>query len=429
MRTRRAAEAGVAALAALALAAAAVAAQVPYETAMADLRSADAGVRLRTVEMLRDAAYPEAAVPLAALVTDPDDGVQLEAIAAELNIFLAEKVVSRRRVGLVVEVRTPVAAAAVFATGPRAIGPRSVPMELLDALRKAARDETPRVRLEALYAFGVLAVEPGGNRRRELLRNAGPDLAAMIGAVDPVHRYAAIRVIGRVFAHRPQDPPIEEDVGDAVVGVLNDRDGVMRMAAMETLGAMRYPRAAQALIDLFRFYGKGDRAAAALDAVAHIAHPSGLPFLESQLMAASAVFKRSAIEGLARAGDRTALAGIDTALRGEGSASLQLAGTFATAMLSTTPGEGFTPLVEALARPALRDQARGYLLDAIPGRAGSLKRYLADPDPAVRADLVDALGASDDPGALAVVGPLAGDPDVHVAQAVERAAARLRQVP
>jgi HEAT repeat protein len=429
MRTRRGAEGGVAALAAIALAAATVAAQVPYERAIADLRSADPGVRLRTVLMLKDAAYPEAAVPLAALVTDPDDGVQLEAIAAELNIFLAEKIVPRKRVGFIVEVRTPVAADAVFAAGPLAIGPRPVPMELLDALRTAARDDTPRVRLEALYAFGVLAVEPGGNRRRELLRTAGPDLAAMIGAVDPIHRYAAIRVIGRVFAHRPQDPSIEEGVGDALVGVLNDRDAAMRIAAMEALGAARYPRAVQALIDLFRFYGKGDTAAAALDAVAHIAHPSTVPFLTSQLTSKSADFRRLAIEGLARSGDRTALAGIDTALRGEGSARLQLAGSFATAMLSGASGEGLTPLVEALARPALRDQAEAYLVDAIPGRTVSIERYLGDPDPAVRADLVDALGASADREALAIVEPLAGDSDVHVAQAVERADARLRQVP
>ena len=34
-----------------------------------------------------------------------------------------------------------------------------MPMEVLDALRAAARDDNPRVRLEAVYAFGVLAVE------------------------------------------------------------------------------------------------------------------------------------------------------------------------------------------------------------------------------------------------------------------------------
>ena len=88
-----------------------------------------------TVQMLKDAAYPEAAVPLAKLVVDPQDDVQLAAIAAEINIFLAEQIVPRRRVGFIVEVRTPVAADAVFDSGPLAIGTRPVPTEVLDALR------------------------------------------------------------------------------------------------------------------------------------------------------------------------------------------------------------------------------------------------------------------------------------------------------
>ena len=94
---------------------------------MQDLASPDAATRLRTVQMLKDAAYPEAAVPLAKLVVDPQDEVQLAAIAAEINIFLAEQIVSRRRVGFIVEVRTPLAADAVFDSGPLAIGNRAGP--------------------------------------------------------------------------------------------------------------------------------------------------------------------------------------------------------------------------------------------------------------------------------------------------------------
>ena len=48
----------------------ALSAQVPFEQAARDLSSADAGTRLRTVQMLRDAAYPEAAVPLARAVAE-----------------------------------------------------------------------------------------------------------------------------------------------------------------------------------------------------------------------------------------------------------------------------------------------------------------------------------------------------------------------
>src|SRR5690242_2083743 len=79
---------------------------VPFDQAVRDLSSPEVDVRLKAVQLLRDAAYPEAAVPLAPLVVDPRDEVQLEAIAAELNIFLADKVVTKKRVAGVVEVRS-----------------------------------------------------------------------------------------------------------------------------------------------------------------------------------------------------------------------------------------------------------------------------------------------------------------------------------
>src|SRR6185295_6577280 len=146
-----------------------------------DLASPDSATRLRAAKMFKEAAYPEAALPLAALVTDTQDAVQIEAIAAELNIFLNEPVVPRKRVALVVEVRHAVLAESAFSSGPLAIGALPVPIEALTALRAAARDENPRVALESLYAFGVLAIEPGGAVRRDLLRASGPEIAALTG--------------------------------------------------------------------------------------------------------------------------------------------------------------------------------------------------------------------------------------------------------
>jgi HEAT repeat protein len=380
------------------------------------------------VQLLKDAAYPESAVPLARLVVDRDDAVQLEAIAAELNIFLAQKIVPRKRVGFVVEVRTAVAADAIFTSGPLAVGPRPVPIEVLDALRTAARDDNPRVRLEALYAFGVLAVEPGGNRRRDLLRTSGPDLAAMIGAVDPAHRYAALLVIGRVFERRLHDEPIEQDVGDAVISALNEKEPAMQAAAMQALGAMRYDRAVQGLMDLFQYHGKGNLAESALDGIAHIGHASSVPLLVAQLASKNATLKGIAIEGLARAGDRAKLGDIQSAIGADRNSSVQLAGRFASVTLSDDAVGGIAPIVEALANPTLREHARWYLIEAAPGRSQAFTRYLQDPDPLIRAALVDALGLSDDQAAVALVRPLASDKDVQVARAVERALARLSQI-
>src|SRR3954447_24410608 len=91
--------------------------QVSFDDAMRDLASEKTDVRLSAARMLKAAAYPEAAMPLAADVPDPGDDVQIEAVAAELNIFFAEKVVVRKRVGLIVEVRNQIAAEAAFVQG------------------------------------------------------------------------------------------------------------------------------------------------------------------------------------------------------------------------------------------------------------------------------------------------------------------------
>src|SRR5262249_26070377 len=154
------------------------------------------------------------------LVADPEDAIQLEAIAAELNIFLAEKVVAKKRVGFVVEKRTALTAESAFTNGPLALGPRPVPPEVLSALVGAIRDDNPRVGLEALYAFGALSVAPTGTERRDLLHAAGPVLAALMGSPDPAFRFAAARVIGRLFARRVGDAGIEQTVGDGVIAAL-----------------------------------------------------------------------------------------------------------------------------------------------------------------------------------------------------------------
>jgi HEAT repeat protein len=373
---------------------------------------------------LKTAAFPEAAIPLAALLTDPQDEVQFAAIAAELNIFLAEPVVVKKRLALVVEVRNAVQAEPTFSAGPNALGARPVPVEVLTGLRVAARDQTPRVAIEALYAFGVLATQPGGAARRGLLRAAGPDLAALIGASDPAMRYAAVRVLGRVFAKRAHDEPIESTVGDAVITALNDNDRAVKLAAIRSLGSMRYERGVQALTDQFTYYGKGDVAETALDALAQIAHPASVPLFTAQLTSKSAAFRAIAIEGLARTGDATHLPAIQAALEKESDASVTLAGAFASIMLGNASTDQVS---DVLVRPRMREQAKRYLVEIAPGRTATFGHQLLDSDSQIRVDVIDALGLAADPAALAALEPLTADQDPLVARAAERAVARLRE--
>ena len=171
------------------------------------------------------------------LVTDPQDAVQLAAIAAELNVFMAERIVPRKRIGLVVEVRTPILAEPLFSAGPSAVGARHVPMEVLAALRAAWRDDNPRVGLEALYAFGALGDEPSGADRRELLRTSGPDVAALVGASDPAMRFAALRVIGRLFAQRKDDAVVDATRDGRGYWFVGADGGVFSFGAAAFLGS------------------------------------------------------------------------------------------------------------------------------------------------------------------------------------------------
>ncbi|HEY2149829.1 MAG TPA: HEAT repeat domain-containing protein [Vicinamibacterales bacterium] len=392
-------------------------AQIPFDQALAELTSPDEGTRLHAAQLLREAAFEEAALPLVPLIADRRDAVQFEAIAAELNIFLADKLTpGKRKPGALAE--------PVFSTGPLALGPRPVPIAVVNALLAAARDDNPRVALEALYAFGTLAVGPGGSERNTVLAASGPRLAAFLGSTDPATRYAAVRVMGRVFARRASDPPIEPTVGDALITALNDADRLIKPAAMTALGSMRYDRAVQALTDLSQYYGKGPLAEASLDGLAHIANPASVTVFSTLLGAKGDALKGIAVEGLARLGDPAKLPDIQAALAGKYADATMLTGAFARGMLSNA---SLDPIAEALAKPKLRDQARGYLVELAPGRLALFARYLQDPDAKMRADVADVLYLADDPVALSLLQPLLNDKDSDVVKAAERAVARLRQ--
>ena len=413
----------VIAVAMMAMPAAGAGQQVTYEKAVADLGSQDAGMRLKAVQMLKAAGYPEAAVPMAPLVIDPFDETQLEAIAGELNIFLSDKVVPRRRVGLLVEVRNKIAAEPIFSAGPSAVGPARVPAVVATNLASASRDPNARVAVEALYAFGTLAGEVPGTDRPAVLAQSGPLLASTIGAIDPMLRLAAIRVIGRVFARRPGDPPIEETVGDAVIMALNDRETVIQEAAMWALGAMKYERAIQGLNELVQYHQRGPLAAAAFDALAHIGHGSSLPQFVAQMNGKNAAMKLIAIEGLARTGDRARAESVLAAVSNERNEAIVLAGHFANVMLADGRIDA---VVEALGRNKLRDQALQYLQEIAVRRSELFARHLQDPDARVRVDITEAIGLSGDPKALPLVEPLVKDHDAEVSRTAARAIARLR---
>ena len=201
------------------------AAQRPYDEVVRDLRSPDAGTRVAALRVLGAASYPESMAPIAALLTDPVDDIQFEAIQTLLGFVLVEKVTTKKRVALVVEVRKQSSAEAAFDLGPLVLLPRPVVPEVVQGLIGAMRDENPKVRLEATYALGILARPPVDDATASALSAAMRD-------PDPKQRIAAARVAGALRAIGTGDALIElvndkrEDVGDAAPRLHGGVEGV-----------------------------------------------------------------------------------------------------------------------------------------------------------------------------------------------------------
>src|SRR5262249_55010678 len=157
-----------------------------------------------------------------------------------------------KMIGYVIEKRSSGIAPGAFDLGPLAVSPRPAPPELLDALLQAIDDETPRVRLEAIYGFGIVA-------RGTLTPEQQGRLVKALDHYDPVVRSGAARVIER------QKFP---GTGDALIKAVNDSRPEVRFAAMRALGAIRDERAVPSLTEQLTYYKKGEGAWSALHALA-----------------------------------------------------------------------------------------------------------------------------------------------------------------
>ena len=398
-------------------------AQVSFDQAVGGLASTDAKVRLRSATLLKESAYVESALPLAKAINDSDDAVQLEAIAAELRIFVAGNVAPVKHLGIIViEDRGRAASQNAFDAGPLALGATRVPPAVVVALRTASHDNSAQVSVEALYAFGTLGAQYTGPARQELLQTTASDLMTILNLPDPALRLAAIRVIGRLYEKRAGDSPIDQRLSNLVIAAVNERDPAAKLAAMDALGSVRDTRAIDGLTQLFQFYGKGELAEGALGALARIGHRSSAQLFVMQLTSKTTSFKVLAIEGLARTGDASHMAAIQGALKRERDDRVVGASEFAAAMLSNAPIE---QLVDALGRPKSHDAARQYLIEVAPGRVSRMSRYAQDPNPKLRIDVADIAGMSGDPQGVDVVAPLLTDKDKQVALAAARATLRL----
>jgi HEAT repeat protein len=389
------------------LAATASAQQLRFDDVVRNLRNPDPKTREAAVRLLRDAKYPEAVGPMAPLVLDPIDDIQLEAIAAELGFFIDQDVRTKKMVGFVVEKRRSTIAAGAFDLGPLVVWPRPVPTELVSSLLQAVEDDNPKVRLEAIYAAGVIARAPLTAEQTQRLIKA-------LDHYDPPVRSAAARVIARLKV---------TEAGDALIKAINDSQPEVRFAAMRALGAIREPRAVAALTEQFAFYRKGEGAWSALDGLAQIAAPASVPLFKERLGDKDPYVRRAAIEGLGRAGDTASIDALERTLNTDDSVMVRMAMAFALQKL----GRPYTArIADLMTTEKATAQGQEYLVELGAPAAPTLIPRLQEPDRDLRAAVADVLGVIGDASSIPALTEAAKDPNPGVASAAKRALARIK---
>ncbi len=382
--------------------------QVRFDDVVRNLRNPDPNIRIDALRLLREARHPEAIVPIAALINDPVDQIQLEAIATELSFFMAEDVSPRKRVGFVLEKRSAGHAAAAFEAGPLAALPRAVPPDVIRGLLQAADDEQGKVRIEAIYALGVIARPPFPSEFEA-------PLIKVLDHFDPSMRAAAAHVIGRLQVAA---------AGDALIRAINDSNAAVRYASMRSLGYLRDERAVQALTDQLAFYGRGEGAWSALDALARIGHASSVPVFKARLTDKDPNLRRAAAEGLARSGDTSEIGALEVAIGMEPSDTVRAAIAFA---LQKSGRNYVSRMADAMDSAKMAPQVAEYFIELGPAIVPALLPHLQDPDAAIRGNIAQVLGAIGGEGALAALQPLTQDKDREVARAATRAIERIKE--
>jgi HEAT repeat protein len=378
-----------------------------FEDVVRNLRNPDPEVRMSALQLLHDAKYPEAIVPIAALIKDPVNEIQMEAIDAELSFFLADTVTTKSRVAFVVEVRSAGRAMKAFDLGPMAALPKPVPSEVVRALLETIDDETQAVRVEAIYALGVIGRGP-------LAGDEGAMLVKALDHYDPTIRAAAARVAGRLGA---------EKAGEALIVALNDSNAQVRVAAMRALGETREVSAVKPLTEQFQYHGKGPGAWSALDALARIADPSSTELFRAQLSSKEPSMRRASAEGLGRIGDRSEIETLVTMASNDESEMVRAASAFA--LLKA--GENYlSRLVDFMDSDKMAPQVQAYLFELGTTVAAPLMPRLLEPDEGIRRHVAEVLGGIGDESTVAGLTPLLKDRDKSVQKAARLAIERIK---
>lgn len=382
-----------------------------FEDVVRNLRNPDAKIRISAVRLLRETGYAEAMVPLAGVINDQVNEIQLEALDAELSFYLVDPVPAKKRVALVVEVRSSGRAPAAFELGPLGVWPKPVPNELVDALLQAVDDEHKDVRVEAIYTLGVV----GSGSKLTLSEAAVGKLLKALDHYDAAVRAGAARVAGRLQVR---------SAGDALLKGVNDSNADVRYASIRALGQIRDERAIQALTEQLNYYNRGEGAWSALDALARIANRSSVPVFQARLGDKDPNLRRAAVEGLARTGDPSSVKHFLSDVNQDESEMVRAAMAFA--LYKHGHVTYLARLIDFAGSDKLQPQLQDYFIELGSSVVSPVVTRLQEPDDDVRQHLATILGAIGDQSTTSVLMPLKEDRNRDVSAAATSAIERLK---
>ena len=407
------------------------AAQAPsFTDVVARLSSSDPGTRMDALRQLRDAGYLQAAPAIAPLLGDADLRVQALAVQSVVSLFLVDEAYTRAYGLSVIGEKGATLPLYAFVQRAGATIANPAPPAIIRGLIAAAGSPTMGTRFDAAYALGVLGPPVITRGQFPDGRAAADALMAILREPDGTMRLAATHVLGRLMGAALQNgdgnaelASRRTEVGDQIVAGMNDPDAMLRLSSMGALGEMRYDRAVQSLTDTYGYYKKGPEAIAALDAVAKIGHPGSLPVFIAQLGHRETHVRRLAVEGIARTGDKDGFAEMEARTSRDQSAFVAHARAFARARVGDY--SQLTKLVEGFKFSLLESDTFDYLAELGAPVASGLWTFSTHKDAKVRAGVADVLGIVGSQASLPAVEALIGDKNSLVAAAAARSQKRL----
>jgi HEAT repeat protein len=247
---------------------------------------------------------------------------------------------------------------------------------IVQVLVRALEADTAVVRAAAATAIGrVEGVD------------ALPPLLRALDDVDPWVRYSVLRSMGTL-----RNPPVASAVLDRLE---HDPAGQVRLAALEVLGRLDPPDAV-AVLEPLTASQDPDIVRAAIRALGHVDHPDVMPILDAALRADDTWRRLEAVGAIAARGTPEAAATLLWAAAVDGEIDVANAAIAALAVLASRDGTAATAATEALvsltAEPSRRETSIAALAGLPIRRVEEVAAGLRHLSPGVRRATVEALG-------------------------------------